>query len=370
MNFYKKMSLALLSIAQFSALLAHEIALDECCNTPSTFCCLDGLSLRAEGVYLWAGENDLQYASLSNYTQSVTDARTETLSNNKYKTPKFSSRLGYRIGIDYEQPASSIGASLTYFHFNTSAHGKVLSPQSAFVSGKIGSENAFVTPLFSRNLDQDNPFTNCKANLNVNINIVDLDFGKLFCYSSCFKFKPFIGIRYADICQHYKIRSNGLTTGSDRLQNIVTNEYNKLKCDFSGFGIHAGLDNDWSIGCGFSLYGKAAGSILYGRNHRKNISFYNQNNFTDATVVDFNQNIRAHCHGPFAIIELGIGVKYDYCICSDNTVSLKLGWEQMMFFNKNRFDNSISSNIGSAYSFSRNGDLGLQGIVFGASYTF
>ena len=51
-------------------------------------------------------------------------------------------------------------------------------------------------------------------------------------------------------------------------------------------------------------------------------------------------------------------------------IGLKLGWEQLIFLNNNRFDNSISGGQGASYASSRNGDLGLQGVVFGAEYAF
>ena|GEM_PF-2502296 len=371
MKLFKKISISLLAMLFTTNLTANNCyTQEECCNTPSSSCYLDNLTFRAEGVYLWAGESDLQYASKNHLVQNEIDNTSATEIQSKHKSPKFSSRLGYRVGLDYLDPCSCIGFGVTYFHFNTNAHGKVSTPAYAALSGRIGSESTFVTPLFGNNVDQQNSFNKCGSKLKLQVNLLDFDFSKTFCYNSCFNFRPLIGVRYADISENYRIRSSGIGSSSERLQDIALNSNTYLKNDFTGFGIHAGFDCDWPLACGFSIYGKAAASILYGRNHRTNSYAYARSDFTNGTISDVEQYIKASQRSPKTIFELGIGVKCNYCICKDQMIGLKLGWEQLVFLNNNRFDNSISGGKNASYVFSRNGDLGLQGLVFGAEYSF
>jgi len=371
MKLFKKISFSLFVLIYSTHLIANDcLPLDECCDAAPSFCSLDGLTFKAEGLYLWAGETDLQFASENHFAQSQDNNVSATKISSKYKSPNFSNRLGYRVGLDYLNPCSCVGLSVTYFHFKTNAHGSVSAPVNASVNGKIGSESTFVSLLFANSIDEQNSFNKCSSNLKLQVNLLDFDFGRTFCYSSCFSFRPFIGVRYADISENYKIKSNGVQSGSDRLQDILTNAKTQLKNGFTGFGIHAGVDSEWSIACGFSLYGKAAGSILYGRTHRTNLIDYLLSDFGNGTINGYQQHVKANQHGPRTILELGIGIKWNYCICEGQDIGLKLGWEQLLFLNNNRFDNSISGEKGSSFAFSRNGDLGLQGIVFGADYSF
>lgn len=371
MKLFKGISFSLLTMLFSTHLMANIcFSQDDCCDTPSSIFSLEGFKFRAEGLYLWAGESDLQFASENQYAESQVNNVTATEINGKYKSPSFSNRLGYRVGLDYVNPCSCLGFSVTYFHFKTNAHGSVSTPIAAAVSGKIGSESTFVNSLFGNNVGEQDLYNKCSSNLKLQVNLLDFDFGRTFCYNSCCNFRPFIGVRYADISENYKINSNGTELSSERLQGIVTKSKTYLKNGFTGFGIHAGLDCDCSIACGFSLYGKAAASILYGRNHRTNLSYFLQNDFTNGSTSSTEQYLKANQRGPRTIFELGIGIKCNYCICKDQVIGLKLGWEQLIFLNNNRFDNSFSTGKGASVAFSRNGDLGLQGLVFGADYSF
>jgi hypothetical protein len=132
--------------------------------------------------------------------------------------------------------------------------------------------------------------------------------------------------------------SSGLTTGSGHGKNKLM-----------GVGPLIGIEGDWKLGCGFSLYANASFAVLYG-NFR--VHFNQSEKFIDGG--DFC-NIKRRLHACQAVVDAGLGIRWETCIC-ENIVWFQLGLEHHRYFNQNRFGDY--------------GDLCLDGGNFSAGFAF
>ncbi len=93
-------------------------------------------------------------------------------------------------------------------------------------------------------------------------NTIDFRLGKAYHVSRYLVLNPHFGVRGAWINQHFSVDYSGANTlpigQSTRWVHHADN-------DFWGIGARAGIDTDWIVGRGFSLFGKVASSILCGK---------------------------------------------------------------------------------------------------------
>lgn len=344
---------------------------EECCHF--TECCYkwyDGFSFSADGLYLKAYQDNLQFASLNDFS---TDSSIPNVSNQNNlignKSPSFSTNWGYRLGLNYQNPCSCWSIDVDYFHYRTSAKGRLANIYSS-ASSPTRSNQTSINVLYS--INQGGPFDYCRAHLGVKIDYVDVDIKHLFCWNECFNLRPFIGLRFADISQKYKIRAEGtsIIARDDPEISSIQISNNKLVNNYHGMGLHAGFDLSWQVARGFSIYGNCAGSILYGRSKINSGLLFTSTDFVNDSQSITSLHAKNNQSGAKAIFEAELGIDWTHIFNNGNFLRLRLGWNNMIFFNSNRFENAIVFEKTSALAIPRYSDLGLQGLVFGADVSF
>jgi hypothetical protein len=130
-------------------------------------------------------------------------------------------------------------------------------------------------------------------------------------------------------------------------QSLLSSAHSRQK--FLGIGPLVGVEAEWNLKCGFSLYANAAVATLYGDFH---IRSEESEEFTDG--VAFCQE-RRKLNACQTVVDAGLGVRWLTCLCG-NIAWLQLGLEHHSYFNQNRFD--------------RYGDLSLDGANFSAGIAF
>ena len=105
------------------------------------------------------------------------------------------------------------------------------------------------------------------AEATLSYDVFDLEMGRRMMLGDSLALRPFGGLRFAEIDQNFNITYNG----GDANQDLVSNH---LK--FDGGGVRAGVQVDWMLFEHWTVYGRAAGSLMTGD--------YN------ATVSEFNNN--------------------------------------------------------------------------------
>jgi len=110
-----------------------------------------------------------------------------------------------------------------------------------------------------------------------------------------------------------------------------------------------GVEGDWKLGCGFSVYANASFAILYG-NFR--VHFDQSQEFVDGGEYC---EIKRRLHACQGVVDAGLGIRWETCVCKTN-VWFQLGLEHHRYFNQNRFGNY--------------GDLCLDGGNLSAGFAF
>jgi len=317
-------------------------------------------------LYWKACEGGLTYGSETEFNELIT-ATTFATYETKKKNPHFRWDVGVRVGLGYHFACECYDAAIYWTHFDTDAHGH----HDEFVDGGHWFTPSWggVTPLLGGTSEGTFGVERASAHWKLRLNLIDLEIGREFCVNSCLSLRPFIGVRGAIIDQRYDLEyiavdeSETLPSPIDRF---------RLKSNFEGAGIRCGLDTAYNLGCGVSLYGDLAGSLLWGESEVKTQEEYEATPAPTSSFTEMHQKDR-DC-GSRAITDAAIGLRWQQCCCN-KVITLEVGWEHHFFFNNNNFEKF--TNFGSTENAATDrfpqdihGDLSVQGFVFSAKLEF
>jgi len=160
---------------------------------------------------------------------------------------------GFRTGLGYNTMHDGWDLKLTWLRFTDTAHklrdgkGKDIfypTQTMAEMSGTFG---------FAASADK------VRGYWGFNLNQLDLDMGREFFVSKWLTLRPHVGLRTDWI--HQKFNSSYYNLSSSALRPDVTVEQ---KDHWWGLGLAGGLDTQWGLGNGWSIFGNAAAAIVYG----------------------------------------------------------------------------------------------------------
>lgn len=274
--------------------------MDECCNqSPSRF------FIQADLLYwkthLTGLELDFGTGTIA---EDITDGL-ETITSTEFDAdPHFKWNAGYRIGAGYQFACTPWEIGAVWTHFRD-------------------------TGTRSKNEDAD---TVNRTKCSVKFNQFDLLLAYNECLGSSFNVKPFIGIRGAKI--HESLEAT-LTTDITILPATAVTQTRFLDDHehYWGIGPMIGIQGDWGVGCGFSLYGAIAGSLLYGK---YKLHFDDSEIITAPISRQTFTTDKRHLHGFDCNLDLAIGIRWETCICDSYLLNMKLGFEHHQYFNNSR----------------------------------
>jgi hypothetical protein len=265
--------------------------------------------------------------SVTSTTSAGTPPRIAVTNRAHAKRPNFKYDPGFRIGLINHCSCDCWDFAINWTHFRTKA------------TANGTSEDAVTFFSDWERIVGANPGT-ARGRYTLNLDLVDLEFGRKFYVSNCFILRPQFGLRFARVNQSYRIVSSA-AIGTDPLETFESRV--KAHSDFLSVGPRVGLDVELDIGCGLSLFGCAAGSIVFGKfdDHSREL-------LTDTTDIDapalgvFNYEAKSSAHRcSRTITDLAFGVKWVRCLewCNrSHPVSLAFAWEHHGFFNFNHFN--------------------------------
>ena len=329
-------------------------------------CCesfLDTLRFRVDFLWWRADEDGLDLGSeqLTSEFFFPDDGLEEFLRDDRTKKPDGKYDAGFRLGL------ASIcencwDVALNWTHFYTKSHARGFSNFDNFPESSILFENCWearegAVPDFA------------KARWKLDLDLLDLEFGHKYYVDHCFIMRPHAGLRGARVDQKYRVFSFANRASDDVLGPQQYDARVNAKNDFLGIGPRVGLDLEFKLACGVSVFGQAAGSLLFGRFDR------NSHEDFDDFFNDFNATFRfkssAH-RTSRAVTDLAIGLKWDHCFewcCRCHPLSIAVTWEHHGFFRFNEFKfrkNSVDP-TGSLFEpsdcCSCGGDLFTQGLT-------
>lgn len=317
---YVHISISVLMITLMSYANAEESPLP-CIEEAKCISCIpfgNGGFINVDLLYWKAVEGGLDTCVSSKAFDHVTsEGKVKSKFSGSSRDPHFKWNPGFRIGAGYELFCSCwyIASSWTHFH-----------SQSGAIKKK-GND----------------------VRWNINFDAIDVLAGYAYDLSSCFTLIPFGGLRGVKIYQKLSIDKFSCSKSSS-IENNFIKACNKKKENLFGIGPLIGLEAEWNINCGFSLFANASISWLYGSFAVKFIE-------SESSIDTFNFcKARKHLNANLAVADAALGIRWQKCICSNTRLILQFGLEHHRYFDYNRFGGY--------------GDLCFDGLNFSGSIEF
>jgi hypothetical protein len=295
------------------------------------------LSFRGDAIVWQAVEDNLTYVYAGN--------NTEGQRNRDLKKPSFQWDWGFRLGLGCNLPRDGWDLGAIWTHTHNTAHGEQ-KPSSSTILFQIWTVPAHIYPGATEKVTAD---------WHLHLNQLDLDLGRAFYVGKHLTLRPSIGLRSSWIHQTYKVDWEGTEDSSSLEQKA------KMTNRFWGFGFKAGLDTDWLLGKGFSVYGETDFALLMG--------FFDidQKGTQNGTPI-WEEGKSFRTGKP--ILDLGAGLKWAHKFYHDHiALALKAGYEYHLYFDQNQFLLSPGSDNFELYT-PATGDLAFQGVVLSAELAF
>lgn len=326
---------------------------DSCCamvNPPARPFAKDtwGFYVAVDPLLWQAHENGLPIGIKTEGSQAFNNPGT-----NKIKNLHFDWSWGFRLtgglNLDYD----GWDTSVSWTRWNTTA-------TTHFSAGQKGAiYPSQVTPFNVGFLISGK----ANARWRLHLNTLDWDLGREFFVSRCLTLRPFIGLRSAWISQKFR-PIYGDTIGFNA-QGQVETEAGKLRCKYWGLGPLGGIDTQWGLGCGWSLFGNYSASLLYG--FFKTPVKEKQTILPPPNVINRNKDLY---HVGRAITDMQIGLRYDWIACDEcYHFGVEGGWEHHMFWGQNQFVNFVDD-VMAGKIVANQGDLTTQGYFVRLRFDF
>lgn len=370
MDFYRLFLWNIRSIIGFFIILSSCLTAN--LPTDTTYCplchrscpdsVLDHLLFSSELLFFRTCEDGLAFGT--QVDSSTVSNSVDIHSKVKNIRPRWS--VGYRLGLSYPDPCNDWMADILWTHFNSHSHRTFANPAVL-----DGARRSFFVPAYGSeafNITEPTHIDRTFARWKVHIDLLDLELGKRIPLCSCISIRAHAGIRAAWIRQTYNIINSSIMASIARdLQSV------RLRTHYEGIGLRTGLDVDWNIGCGLSLYSKAAIAALCGNFKVKSEDlFFLGGPIEGLPVEDEQKDDILTCN---AVADGAVGIAWEGCFCERYFIRFNFGWEGHLFFNHNRFEDFVKLSTPPVSGEMKNpqyekGDLCLQGFVLGAQIDF
>ncbi len=301
-----------------------------------------------DGVDLWLqGDALFMHATEDGLDNSIKNANGESFVNGHVNNLNYDWNWGFRVGAGYNLPHDGWDMLLNWTWFKTHAHRHTEAEGAQYVAGSKEYESGPNANFHA---------TKAHSHAHLHMNLVDFEMGREFFVSKWLTVRPHVGARGSWISRHTQAEFEGGSLGSTELQD-------SFRCRFRGGGLRGGLDSQWGLGSGWSIFGQMAFSLIYGR---QKVSF-NQEDETTEVEQAFARDRWTNVRG---ITDLGLGLRWDQLFFSDRyRIRLQLGWEQHLFFGFHK-DMVFVDNVAQHTFVNNTGDLALSGVSFQARFDF
>jgi hypothetical protein len=255
---------------------------------------------------------------------------------------------GFKVGLGVNMDHDMWDSNFYYTWFQTENSNRAgVNPATGFVVDNMGGFEDYTTG---------------KINWDIHYSMFDWELGRFYYVSKNLAMRPHVGLKGGwinqDIHLHLKNENAfGLASfkSSDKFEN-----------DFWGIGPSFGVNTLWVLGSAgkamdhrFSLYGDAAGALMYGHfevKHRE-VQTTRTNVVSGGLIIhDLTRNLAA------AMLQGAMGLSWDTAFNQGrNHFMMKVGYEFQYWFRQNQ----LSWNDTTAPTFARrlSDDLALQGVV-------
>jgi hypothetical protein len=226
---------------------------------------------------------------------------------------------GFRVGAGWNTNYDrwDVFADWTWFHYESSK-------TRTF-------DNAIMNQGFSFALYHDghepNPFKTFHAQWHMQFNMADLELGRAYYITKEFSLRPHWGARGGWINQKFNdhLSTAVIPGGPDQLNFDAKNDY-------WGVGPRIGLQGNWHIYySNWSILGKAAGSLLYGKTSTHFKNAYH----TPAAGWTTDRDMKSRFVQIVPNVQLFLGLSWGSCLnCNQMFLGIDAGWESNYYWNQ------------------------------------
>lgn len=175
-------------------------------------------------------------------------------------------------------------------------------------------------PLWPVAGDQSGVFGTVSANSRFMLNMGDLEVGRMVYLTKSVALRPHWGVRGGTLHQKFNNTfTEPLVGGFDTDQTF------KGRNNYWGVGPRTGVNGEWHLNQGFSILGKLAGALLYGKDKASSLTETLTTGFTEFTVErqytdDFYQLVPN--------LQLSLGFQWQTCFwCEKMLFKMSAAWE-------------------------------------------
>jgi len=335
----------------------------------------------ADYIYWHASEGGLSYVYNGGVTPAtVVGSSDNILSQGTYRHPQFKLNSGFKVGLGLDFHYDGWDMGLTYTWLRSHATDSfAVAPTGASNSALWSTQAvAFLSPVAIGNtvLMSSGAPTSGSADWRLHLNVLDLELGRAFFVSPKIVCRPHFGLKGTWDTQKYNVNyavapgsAQELYTSSDVVKVGIATESETYeiarKQNFWGIGPRTGMNSCWMFSRNFSFFGNWALAALWGqfKNTRTDTANVDASSGT-AIVSNYTAvNARARTHQLSPVLELELGLRYDYWFCDDEyRFRLGASWENQVWFNQNHFIDAGADSV--------LGDLSLQGFTLNVRFDF
>ncbi len=212
--------------------------------------------------------------------------------------------INTRIGVGYRK--GNIDGRATWLSVESDGNASAERPDNGFLFSTLSHPS------------QNDRAETAEANTTLDYTSTDLELGYAMELGEQFDLRLFSGLRFADTDQDLTVKYDGVDFTEAKVF---------VDQDFTGFGPRIGADARWAIGSGFSVFGRAAGSLLMGD---RQVSYLETDNGGEDVVADFQQQ---NSDEVMPVAEMALGLDWTRSIAERAGLSLSVGYEYQNWFN-------------------------------------
>ncbi len=334
------------TLAMMTGLVGSASAAGFCCDPCEPVCCdMPDYVLYADFLYWQTHEEGLAFAR-SGYNNDLA-AVTE---QGKLYAPECEWEPGFRVGavVDLGCCEWDFFAQYTWMH-------------PCRQDGVTGVGETGIEPLIL-SVTPTADLTAAAGSFELRFNVLDFGLGRTFNCNECFMFRPHFGFKAT--WQEHK-NTVVYQWGDAVTPTVVSTNVIQQKMDFDGIGLRAGFDAAWKFSPCFSVVGNFAVSTVWSDIElRRNDSFVAQ----PVSLPDVDPTVIADqkfCDcAVIPVVELFLGVRWDSTVCDCYDTYVRVGWENQVWLDTNRFIRELVDSAGN------HGNLTFQGLTLGAGFGF
>ncbi len=307
-------------------------------NPPARPVVRDGVDLwvQAEVLFMHATEDGLAYSIKNEGPGPVVDG--------SVKNVGYDWNWGFRAGIGYNLPHDGwdILLNWTWLRSNENKKESPNAPEVVLQTQTAPTQAAVAG-------------TSAKGRARLHTNFLDFELGREFFVSKRLTLRPFAGVRAGWLNRNFRYEYH--VPGAEN----EGHNHNR----FRGAGLRGGLNTQWGLCHGWSLFADLALSLIYGKQRLHS----HQDQEADGVETRI-QHVHNHWTTVRPMIDLGAGLRWDHLFnCDAYRLRIQLGWEQMTLFGFNKDMNFVNANAPGKYTFNQ-GDLSWSGLALQFRFDF